>query len=169
MKYNYTKFIIVCSGKEVVAIHDTMDGSCPQPEELQAIINHCVHLLHNPSLINRPVSNQHLEDITASKVIAKRPATGFVYAMSCRTHRFIKIGFSKNPTVREQTLQGENPDHLMELSLPGTKSDETKIHRLLAAHRVRGEWFELPLDHIKSVITEVVNKNVKVMALENPF
>lgn len=68
---------------------------------------------------------------------------GFVYLMRNNRHKFVKIGFSKQPKFREKTLQSEEPEIEIIRSHRGTIRDEKQLHLDYAKHRVRGEWFDL--------------------------
>lgn len=49
-------------------------------------------------------------DPPAPKVVKRKVGrVGFIYLCRSAYHKFTKIGFSKQPTVREQTLQAEDP------------------------------------------------------------
>ena len=67
-------------------------------------------------------------------------SAGYVYFLRCGD--VVKIGFSKEPLVRltglKTTLPG--PVHTI-VTVPGTPYDERRLHRLVAAHRINGEWF----------------------------
>lgn len=66
---------------------------------------------------------------------------GYVYFL--KVNEAVKIGFSKKPTERLSGLMIGNSGkvHLF-VAVAGTKADERKLHRLLGAYRIRGEWFE---------------------------
>lgn len=68
---------------------------------------------------------------------------GRVYLMRNNKNNLIKIGFSKNPKVREATLQSEEPDITLICHWPGCMKDELRLHKHYASKRRRGEWFEL--------------------------
>lgn len=70
---------------------------------------------------------------------------GYVYMFEAhpRVGEWIyKIGFTTNVAVRMRSIQTTCP-YQLELyhSLPGSKDDERRLHRLLAAERMHGEWF----------------------------
>ena len=52
-----------------------------------------------------------------------------------------KIGKSKNPKVREKTLQSEKPTYKTVKVF--NKDIEGLLHKNYAQFRVRGEWFDL--------------------------
>lgn len=55
----------------------------------------------------------------------------------------VKIGCSKWPQERLQSLQVWSPEKLeIVAAVPGTFTDETRLHRQFAAYRLHGEWFE---------------------------
>ena len=71
------------------------------------------------------------------------PLKGFVYLMKDTTNGFYKIGFSKNPRYRENTLQAEKPTIELIDKWEGTTSDEKDLHNRFKRTRIRGEWFYL--------------------------
>ncbi|WP_093803999.1 GIY-YIG nuclease family protein [Streptomyces sp. Wb2n-11] len=63
---------------------------------------------------------------------------------------YVKIGYARDVWSRLGELQCGNPFELRVLSfLPGGREVEGSIHCALAAHRVRGEWFNLGNDPLK--------------------
>lgn len=86
----------------------------------------------------------------------KGAESGYVYIMKDTTHSFLKIGFSKSPKYREQTLQGERPTIELVAKYKGTMEDEKTVHRILARYRKRGEWFECPQELIEATIKKVI-------------
>lgn len=75
----------------------------------------------------------------------KEPERGAAYIYLMRNNRngYYKIGFSKNPSARERTLQSEEPDITLIRQWPGTMFDEVALHAKFEAQRIRGEWFKL--------------------------
>lgn len=56
----------------------------------------------------------------------------------------VKVGISRDPDARLAGLQSGHHDGLRLLAtVAGLKEDEGALHRLLRAHRVRGEWFKV--------------------------
>jgi len=66
----------------------------------------------------------------------------YVYLMSHK-NGLTKIGRSKNPSIRERTLQAEDPMLEMIFSIEAESDVESKLHRIFDDKRVRGEWFDL--------------------------
>jgi hypothetical protein len=57
---------------------------------------------------------------------------------------YMKIGFTTNPNDRFYNLKTSTPFHLeLEAMFPGTEQDERDLHKRLAKHRARREWFRL--------------------------
>lgn len=55
----------------------------------------------------------------------------------------VKIGFSESPWKRFAKIKTDNPTDCRMIGVwAGTEADEQALHAKLAAHRVRGEWFE---------------------------
>ena len=62
-----------------------------------------------------------------------------------------KIGISKNPELRLKNIQTGHPHRLQILELRETDSKRTKllesvIHKHLDQYRMKGEWFNIPLN-----------------------
>lgn len=74
-----------------------------------------------------------------------------VYLMLDDTNGLIKIGKSKNPKVRESTLQSEKPQtHLIvQWTAPG--SVERELHKRYSTKNIRGEWFKLSLKDLDEI------------------
>jgi hypothetical protein len=65
-----------------------------------------------------------------------------------------KVGVSKNPRNRLQTLQTGHPERLQIHYTVETRSRqpkllETAVHRNIRQHNVNGEWFNMPLEQLK--------------------
>ena len=73
-----------------------------------------------------------------------RSGRGKVYLMRNQRNGYVKIGFTRRiPEIRERTLQAEEPDITLICTWPGTTSDESRLHKMFAHRRLRGEWFAL--------------------------
>lgn len=66
-----------------------------------------------------------------------------VYVMIDKNTGFYKIGRSKNPGLRERTLQSEKPTIEMLFFHDARVKDEKELHEMFEEKRVRGEWFDL--------------------------
>lgn len=68
---------------------------------------------------------------------------GWLYVI--RSGDAIKIGFtSACPHKRTKALQTGSPTPLRLIGIKwATKAEEREMHRLLAAYRVQGEWFDI--------------------------
>lgn len=83
--------------------------------------------------------------------------SGFVYFMQNKRNKFVKIGFSKNPQVREKTLQSEEPEIELIGAIPGNVQFEKELHLAFAIVRVRGEWFDFPpeiVENFRSILND---------------
>ena len=74
------------------------------------------------------------------------------YLIKNRRNGFYKIGRSKDPLKREQTLQSEEPDIVMVKTWD--EDIESKLHIEYKDYRVRGEWFELSKAQVKYICTK---------------
>lgn len=89
--------------------------------------------------------NEYMKTRPVNLPPAKVPSPGFVYFITADFVAFpIKIGFTqKMDSIRTKTLQTGCPYSLIVLgTMPGTYSDERKLHRQFADQRLQGEWFE---------------------------
>lgn len=75
----------------------------------------------------------------------------FVYLMRNERNGFIKIGCSKSPAYREKTLQSEEPEVSLLFAYLGEPDLERGLHKLFASKRIRGEWFALSEEDIRTV------------------
>jgi len=82
--------------------------------------------------------------------------SGYIYIMQDTTNQYLKIGFSKNPTYRESTLQAEKPTIQLVRKFKGTMAQEQAAHRILAKYRIRGEWFQVTLEQAEEAIKRVI-------------
>jgi len=81
-----------------------------------------------------------------------------IYVMIDKNTGFYKIGRSKNPLVREKTLQSEKPTIEMLHTYDGKIKYEKDLHTMFADKRVRGEWFDLSgtdIEKIKNFFTNI--------------
>ena len=78
----------------------------------------------------------------------------FTYIVRCE--QFLKIGRTKNPEARLLTMQTNNP-FALQLMWCWPEDVEKELHDYFAAHRVRGEWFAVPVKaaiHAAAVISK---------------
>jgi hypothetical protein len=81
----------------------------------------------------------------------KSKSVGFVYLMKHK-NGLIKIGYSKNPAVRERTLQAEDPNLKLIAKRKGGVSEERRLHSIFSDKRIRGEWFQLTAHELSWLI-----------------
>lgn len=74
----------------------------------------------------------------------KTQKEGFVYLMIDDSTGYYKIGFAKEPKIRERTLQAQKPTIRIIGTRIGTFSDEKSIQLEFQYYRMRGEWFDIP-------------------------
>lgn len=75
----------------------------------------------------------------------------FIQAGECGP---VKVGFTSNLKERLDALQVGHPENLRLLGArQGGPAEEAELHRRLAAHRVRGEWFA-PAPEVLSAVEE---------------
>lgn len=68
-----------------------------------------------------------------------------VYLMKNMANGYYKIGKGLSPFTRERTLQAQEPDVRLLVSVETDAAFERQMHQRYAHRRVRGEWFSL--DH----------------------
>ena len=69
----------------------------------------------------------------------------------------IKIGFSADPEKRLVKVQSDNAAECQLLGiLPGGEAEELALHAILAAARIRGEWFAATPEVLAEVPARVV-------------
>ena len=78
-----------------------------------------------------------------------------IYVISAVGTEYVKIGIAKNPIKRMNDLQIGVPMLLVLIAVADwPHAMEKRIHRVLADHRVRGEWFA-NCDKIASMINHM--------------
>lgn len=73
------------------------------------------------------------------------------YLMKDKHNGLYKIGKSRNPKIRERTLQSEKPSIIMVKTW--NYDIEKKLHNLYNKFRVRGEYFKLTQIQVKYICT----------------
>ena len=79
----------------------------------------------------------------------KRPNGISTYIIKDSTNNMYKIGKSKNPRIRESTLQSEKPT--LNIVKVFNKDIEKKLHADYKEYRIRGEWFKLSKIQVKYI------------------
>lgn len=75
--------------------------------------------------------------------------------------KYVKIGYSKDPSQRLKELQTSNPVKLKLLAiLPGWYTTEAEFHRVFARFRVNREWFRYD-GHLKWCIIAINDAGTK--------
>lgn len=85
---------------------------------------------------------------------------GYVYLMRDSNLNCYKIGFSSNPSYREQTLQAQKPTIELLYTWKGSLQDEKQLHARFNDKRIRGEWFDLQatdIEEIRSIFESEAN------------
>ena len=118
-----------------------------------------VALLEALGIPSSPDLNNYKQERKPKLKKVENPKVGFVYLMLNKRNQYVKIGWSKNPTYREETLQAEDPDIELLHKFSATFSDEKAIHQKYSEFRIRGEWFRLNEVHIRQIIGWFEGKN----------
>ena len=95
------------------------------------------------------LNKQQIQEYT--KRNTKKSINTKTYLIKNRRNGFYKIGRSKDPLKREQTLQSEEPDIVMVKTWD--EDIENKLHIEYKDYRIRGEWFELSKAQVKYICT----------------
>jgi hypothetical protein len=74
-----------------------------------------------------------------------------VYVMIDEHTGAYKIGRSKNPKIREKTLQSEKPFIRLLFAFDGINEHERQLHEMFKEKRIRGEWFDLSYSDIVKI------------------
>lgn len=89
--------------------------------------------------------------IQVESTIKKEPKPTRIYLMINQRNGLYKIGRSVKPTVREHTLQSDEPEINLLRTWLGTHNDEIYLHEIFSSSRVRGEWFRLSDEQIEKL------------------
>lgn len=81
-----------------------------------------------------------------------------LYLMKCESTGYYKIGISKNPKVRESTLQPERPTIKLVGEWKGLSGLERTLHAQYSDQRVRGEWFDLTKAQVRYLCRDLTKK-----------
>lgn len=82
----------------------------------------------------------------------RRDNSGFIYLAQASQTQWCKIGMSKQPYKRMQSLQTGSPLEIILIHRIYTFDAialEKSLHEYFDAYRVRGEWFDLPAECIQ--------------------
>ena len=108
---------------------------------------------------NLQMTNQNFEQsvyVKNLKEIETLPEKGSnnftkVYVMIDKNTGYYKIGRSKNPRIREKTLQSEKPTIEILHVYDAKVKNEKELHDLFSTKRIRGEWFDLNGSDIETI------------------
>jgi len=111
-------------------------------------------------------NKQRLSVLTKNKGKDGSKESTKVYVMIDKNTGYYKIGRSKNPKIREKTLQSEKPTIEMLFNHDAKTVDEKVLHSKFSEKRVRGEWFDLCGSDL-SMISDYFNKQNKQESFTN--
>jgi ribosomal protein L33 len=80
----------------------------------------------------------------------------YLYLMKNKRNGLTKIGISKDPNLREHTLQSQEPEVELLLAWKGKAHIEEPLQEHFYLKRVRGEWFKLTKRDIRFIKEEVL-------------
>jgi hypothetical protein len=92
--------------------------------------------------LNRQLRNAKHEDPEALGVRAIRRNSDAHHVYFLQLGNLVKIGVSRNPLKRIQTLASAGPGRLKRaVIVVGSRADEKRLHDRFRAYRTSGEWF----------------------------
>lgn len=84
-----------------------------------------------------------------------RTARSYVYFCQATHGGPIKIGIATNPTSRLRELQAASPYPLRMLAIiPGTHTQERRLHEHFSEWRLHGEWFDERADGLMALVSK---------------
>ena len=112
------------------------------------------HILNNPVIFDdwKDAIREGLEQKPEVEKKKGPLPKGSIYL--AKSQHLTKIGWSKNPEMREKQLKGSNP-HLKFIHVSSpiyTIDDEQQLHTNFEKRRVSGEWFQLPDAQVKRIV-----------------
>ena len=107
------------------------------------VIKNKVKVIGNNFYFSYGDINNYIEYLSNNRLV-------FTYIMKDKFSGLYKIGRSKKPVFREKTLLAQLPSIILEFLLPF--NIENRLHIELKSKRIRGEWFNLNNNELKSLI-----------------
>lgn len=139
-----------CGARDVVtALFDGSPGTGVDPllMDFAKLLAHLMDETH--SFVMRSRESDHRRSIQRFLERRKRPPQhGFIYLIK-HVNGLVKIGRSRKPKAREQTLQAEDPRLEMIGCFQAHNHIEKRLHSIFHDLRVRGEWFRLEDRHVE--------------------
>jgi hypothetical protein len=129
------------------------------PDDGMEAMNREREVLARYGLERRPLLKRHCPITEEEERYIQEPfyrrAQGFVYFIQAGESGPIKIGFSSDPKMRFGALQTAHHETLrLVATMPGTESDEAKMHKRFKKSRIRGEWFR-PSHYLMRLIRDL--------------
>ncbi len=78
-----------------------------------------------------------------------------VYVARRDSDSAVKIGWTSDVERRMKELRKEGASIVLLAVLPGDKPDELALHDRFAAHRLDGEWFDVPAENVVAALRGV--------------
>lgn len=107
-------------------------------------------------------ADEKLADMNADWTRRFGPKSSWVYVIKDPSTGYLKIGRSNNPERRRNHFQTATPQVLEIVHTHHATGEldaddiEARLHRMLSAQRVTGEWFNVTLDQVKAALEEVL-------------
>lgn len=108
-------------------------------------------------LINLNDNKRHLKYVPVPNDSEQKDVEGYIYIMQdTALPQYVKVGFSKVPAHREDTLAAQKPTIKLVKKFIGSMSQEKATHRYLSRYRARGEWFECSVEVAEKAIKKII-------------
>lgn len=99
----------------------------------------------------REIQERELEFRRQKSIPSNETRETFVYLMRDGATGYFKIGNSRNPSSRERTLLAQIPRIELIWKMKATCALERKLHDQFSSKRIRGEWFDLSEEDVRSI------------------
>lgn len=95
---------------------------------------------------------RNIEDSERVASEAKTQNESWVYFIESKDSGLVKIGYSKRPKDRFNSIKTMSPEHLNLMGMmPGGKTEESELHKKFSDIRSHGEWFTLTPELIEFI------------------
>jgi hypothetical protein len=130
--------------EEIEAMEITVDAFAGISDAFEQCKSEYLEMRMNQRNIPIPLKSYFSESETDNEIGDNcfRDDKYYVYLISHK-NGLTKIGRSKNPSIREKTLQAEDPMLKMIFTIEAELHIESRLHDIFCDKRVRGEWFDL--------------------------
>jgi hypothetical protein len=148
------------SGLEEMGYHTYNDSlyKYVKNKKFSLAIKNSKGLLYMPFINESSKNDKNLSD---NKPLKAKAVKNYIYLMKNLRNDLVKIGYSKNPKIRERTLQSQEPEIELIKKWEAPKTIEKRLHHKYKNRRTRGEWFSLNAAEIKEICIYMNKKDWK--------